>query len=161
MKKIGIILVFLLAVHTVSAQQSVVAHQEINQEANQEVKWEQSFDTAIKKAKKENKPVLVFFTGSDWCPPCQTIDRELFNTDKFKGFSDEKLILYKADFPRNRDLVSSEAKKENNELQYRYGINAFPTVVVVNAKGNVLGKKKGAYMAAYYYPFLQSIITNN
>ncbi|MEX6626144.1 thioredoxin family protein [Tenacibaculum pacificus] len=152
MRNIFFILVFFLGVNTSFAQQSVL---------DGNVKWEESFDSAIKKAKSEDKPLLLFFTGSDWCPPCQQVDRELFNTDKFKGFSDENLILYKADFPRNRDLVPLCTKQQNSKLQNRYGISAYPTVLVVNAKGNVLGKKKGAYMAEYYYPFLEKIIKNN
>lgn len=152
MRKIFLILVFILGANVSFAQESVVVNE------HESLAWEMSFDSAIKKSKAENKPILVFFTGSDWCPPCKMVDEKLFNTVKFKRYSAENLILYKADFPRNRDLVSSEAKKENNRLQYRYGINAFPTVVVVNGKGNVLGKKKGAYVPEYYYPFLADIV---
>ncbi|MBE7693324.1 thioredoxin family protein [Tenacibaculum finnmarkense] len=157
MKKIFLTLVLILGAQISFAQEHTVAHQA----ESQKIQWESSFNTAIEKSKSENKPILVFFTGSDWCHPCKRVDKELFETMKFKNFSDGNLIFYKADFPRNRDLVSVAAKKENEELQYRYGINAFPTVVVVNSKGNVLGKKKGAYMAEYYYPFLTKIIKNN
>ncbi len=155
MRKIFLILVLLLGVKASFAQESVVAQEK------EAIKWEMSFDEAIKRAKDENKPVLVFFTGSDWCPPCKQVDRELFHTNKFKEFSTKNLILYKADFPRNRYLVSSSAKKANRKLQFKYGINSFPTVVVMNADGDVLGKKKGAYMAASYYPFLEAILKNN
>lgn len=151
MKKIFLTLVVILAINTSFAQQSLTLNEHEN------LVWETSFDIAIQKSKIENKPVLVFFTGSDWCMPCKMVDEKLFNTAKFKGYSDDNLILYKADFPRNTDLVSQEAKKKNNKLQYRYGIDAFPTVVVVNAKGNVLGKKRGAYTPEYYYPFLENI----
>lgn len=153
MRKILLILVLFFGVNVAFAQEHVVA--------NENVKWEMSFKKAIKKAKKEKKPVLVFFTGSDWCPPCKRIERELIETDKFKGFSDKNLVLYKADFPRNRDLVTADARKENGELKFKYGISSFPTMLVVNADGNVLGEKRGAYMTEYYYPFLEEIVKNN
>ena len=36
-------------------------------------KWLTNYDTAISKAKKQKKNVLVYFTGSDWCPPCKML----------------------------------------------------------------------------------------
>lgn len=149
MRKIFLILVLFLGVSVTFAQEKTA------------VKWEISFDKAIKKAKKENKPVLVYFTGSDWCPPCKKIDKELFHAEKFQAFSDKNLILYKADFPRNRDLVSSETRASNKGLKSKYGVSAFPSMVVVNANGTVLGEKRGAYMTEYYYPFLEEIVKSN
>ena len=138
---------------------SVSFSQETNTAKEKEsVKWETSFDVAIEKAKNENKPILIFFTGSDWCPPCKQVDRTLFHADKFKDFSAANLVLYKADFPRSRYLVSSEAKKVNSKLQHKYRVYAFPTVVMINTAGDVLGKKKGAYMPKDYYTFFEAII---
>ncbi len=153
MKKIFLILVLFLSVNLSFAQESTVDNSHVN--------WQISFDEATKKAKKEKKPILIFFTGSDWCPPCKKIERELIETDKFKNFSNKNLVLYKADFPRNRDLVSKEAKLENEKLKMNYRISSFPSIIVVDANGYVLGEKIGAYMTEYYYPFLEEIIRDN
>jgi thioredoxin-related protein len=155
MRNFALILIFSL-VYNVSFSQETTMTKE-----KESVKWEISFDEAIEKAKKENKPVLIFFTGSDWCPPCKQVDRTLFHADKFKDFSEANLVLYKADFPRSRYLVSAEAKKVNSKLQHKYRIYAFPTVVMINAEGDVLGKKKGAYMPKDYYVFFEAIIKKN
>jgi len=152
MRNVTSILMFFLGSIVSFGQQTVVTKKK------ESVKWEMSFDKAVEKSKKENKPILIFFTGSDWCPPCKQIDRELFHTQKFEDFSERNLVLYKADFPRNRYLVSSDVKKVNSKLQYEYRISAFPTVVVINAAGEVLGKKKGAYMPEDYYVFLKVIV---
>lgn len=119
--------------------------------------WETTFKDAVVKAKTEKKPILIYFTGSDWCGPCIRLEKSFFQTDKFKDFSDKNIVLYKADFPRNADLVTAENKAINKELSIRYSQSSFPTMIVVNEKGEVLGRKNGIYMSEYYYPFLEEI----
>jgi thiol:disulfide interchange protein len=46
--------------------------------------WESNFKVALKKSKKEKKPILIYFTGSDWCGPCKVLDKKLFHSEKFK-----------------------------------------------------------------------------
>ncbi len=146
-----ILVFFLYASHSIAQE---------NQDSITYLKWENSFKNAQKKSKKEKKPILIYFTGSDWCGPCIDLDRKLFHTEKFKKFADENLILYMADVPRNRDLVSKKTRKVNNKLIKKYRQKAFPTIVMVNHKGKKLGIKKGMYMTRYYYPFFESVVFN-
>ena len=111
-----------------------------------------------KKAKKEKKPVLIYFTGSDWCGPCKILDDKLFHTKKFKSLSDKNLILLEVDIPRRRDLIAPKKMKENLYLQKKYRVKAFPTLMMVNHRGKKLGAKKGFIMTEYYYPFFQSVL---
>ncbi|MGY0408193.1 MAG: thioredoxin family protein [Polaribacter sp.] len=122
--------------------------------------WEPTFKQALKKSKKEKKPVLIYFTGSDWCGPCQMLDKNLFHTQRFKNLSDKKLILYEADNPREKDLLTPEKLKENKRLIRKYKIRAYPTLVLVNFKGKMIGYKKGLLLTEYYYPFLEAVIEN-
>ena len=124
------------------------------------VNWQNTFEEALEKAKKEHKPILIYFTGSDWCGPCMRLDRELFHTEKFAGFSEEKLVLYTANFPRNTDLVSEENKKINKKLSKKYNQESFPTMIIIDEKGRVLGRKNGSYMIEYYYPFFEETTRN-
>lgn len=125
-----------------------------------ELNWMPSYKEAVKKAKKEKKPLLLYFTGSDWCGPCIKLDKQLFHTEKFKNFSDENFVLYMANFPRNRDLVVKEARKTNQKLKEKHTIDSFPAIIVVDEKENVLGEKRGSYMVEYYYPFFETIVNN-
>ncbi|MFL0169622.1 thioredoxin family protein [Tenacibaculum maritimum] len=127
-------------------------------EERHRVNWEGSFKEAKKKASKENKPILIYFSGSDWCGPCIKLDKELFHTQKFKEFAAKNFVLYLADFPRNNDLVTKEAKKVNKELSERYGQSSFPSVIIVDADEMILGEKNGTYMTEYYYPFFNSVL---
>ena len=62
--------------------------------------WTEDYASAVAQAKRENKMVLLDFTGSDWCVWCQRTDKEVFETQKFKDFADQKLVLVRLDFPR-------------------------------------------------------------
>jgi thioredoxin-related protein len=124
------------------------------------VNWEATYKRALKKSKKEKKPVLIYFTGSDWCGPCKVLDKKLFHTEKFKELADKDLILYEADSPRNTDLLSPEKLEINNDLKRKFNIRSFPTLVFVNHKGKMIGYKKGLILTEYYYPFIQSVIEN-
>jgi thioredoxin-related protein len=120
--------------------------------------WIPTYKEALRKAKKEKKPVLIYFTGSDWCGPCKILDNDLFHTEKFKSLSDKDLVLLEVDIPRRRDLVAPKKMKENLYLQKKYRVKAFPTLMMVNHRGRKLAEKKGYVMSEYYYPFFQSVI---
>ncbi|ARV13698.1 thioredoxin family protein [Polaribacter sp. SA4-12] len=124
------------------------------------VNWEATYKEALKKSKKEKKPILIYFTGSDWCGPCKVLDKKLFHSEKFKTLADNDLILYEADSPRNKDIISPEKLAINNDLQRKFKVRSFPTLVFVNHKGKIIGYKKGLILTEYYYPFIQSVIEN-
>ena len=99
--------------------------------------WVTDYDAAMKMAKKEGKTVLVNFTGSDWCGWCKKLDREVFNTDSFKSFAADNLVLLKLDFPRKTQLPAEE-KRKNQMLATKHGIRGFPTILLMDAEQNVL-----------------------
>ncbi|WP_299062255.1 thioredoxin family protein [uncultured Polaribacter sp.] len=155
MKKILLsILTFLFTLSSFIAQ-DVVIEEPIE---NISLIWEPSFQEALNKSKKENKPVLIYFTGSDWCSPCKVLDKKLFHTEKFKKIADESLILFMVDVPRNKDLIDEKTRQFNKKLSNKYGQKSFPTMVLVNHKGKMLDIKKGVYMTEYYYPFFEKTI---
>lgn len=158
-KVVLVILLFLSAITSVNAQKTTDKDIiEVDEKPIIDIKWEASFKDALIKARKEKKPILLYFTGSDWCGPCKRLDANLFHTAKFKNLSDEKMVLYTADFPRNKDLVLPANRKINKELSARYGQTSFPTVIMIDEKGEVLGRKNGIYMIEYYYPFFESAL---
>jgi len=124
------------------------------------VNWEPSFKGALKKSKKEKKPVLIYFTGSDWCGPCKVLDKKLFHSEKFNAIADKSLILYEANNPRNKDLVSPARLEANYNLISEYKVKSYPTLVFVDHRGKVIGYKKGLILIEYYYPFIQAVIEN-
>ncbi len=89
-------------------------------------------ETALTKAKTENKPVLLEFTGSDWCPPCKQLEKEVLGTGEFKKYQSASLIFGKLDFPRQKQQ-SDDVKRNNAELAEKFEIKAFPTLVLLNS----------------------------
>jgi thioredoxin-related protein len=99
-------------------------------------------DEALSKAQAENKLVLLEFTGSDWCPPCKLLEKEVISTAEFTKFQNENLIFGKLDFP-NRIPQSEEVKKNNATLAEKFEIDAFPTLVLLKHDGTELWRQPG------------------
>ena len=104
--------------------------------------WLTNYDNALAKAQKEGKYVLLQFHGSDWCPPCIKLEKEVLSSEEFKAIADAALVLLEADFPRNKQL-SDKQKAHNNELAKKFGIEGFPTVIILDRNGKVLDKMVG------------------
>ncbi|WP_405381895.1 thioredoxin family protein [Maribacter sp. LLG6340-A2] len=109
-------------------------------------KWLTDYNTALSKAKKQDKNILLYFTGSDWCPPCKMLKQDLFETNDFKTLSGNYILLY-VDIPRNKDLLTPKQLAHNKELLVKYNTRkVFPLLKVLNAKGKELDKLSGYSM---------------
>ncbi|MGB7749479.1 MAG: thioredoxin family protein [Verrucomicrobiia bacterium] len=97
---------------------------------------------ALNQARSENKMVLLDFTGSDWCGWCIKFDHDVLSTDKFTGYANSKLVLVKLDFPRHKEQDAA-LKQANQETKKRFGVNGFPTFVLLNSAGKELGRQVG------------------
>jgi thioredoxin-related protein len=109
------------------------------QETKPELKWYTDVKEAIKVSNKEKKPLLLFFTGSDWCGWCIRLQKEVLTTPEFSKWAKESVVLVELDFPR-RTAQPEAVKAQNNELQQVFGIQGFPTIYFANAKTNKEGK---------------------
>lgn len=104
--------------------------------------WLTDLDAAKAQGIKENKPVLVDFTGSDWCPPCIQLHKVVFQSAEFAAVA-SKYVLVELDYPR-KTPQAPELKAKNAELSKKFGISGFPTVLLLDAKsGEVFGKTVG------------------
>jgi thioredoxin-related protein len=119
--------------------------------------WEENYLEAASIAKKEHKKLLIFFTGSDWCGPCKKLVADFFDSDGFKKIAEEDLVLYEADFPRNKSLVTNEQWESNNRLSSKFKVNSFPTVLILDEKEKKIGQRKGYNMEdpSYYFKFVK------
>lgn len=117
----------------------------------QELKWHTDVKEAIAIGNKENKPLLMFFTGSDWCGWCIRLQKEVLLTPEFATWASVNVILVELDYPR-RISQTPEIMKQNGELQQAFGIQGFPTVYFAKAKDkggkvNFEGLGKTGYVA--------------
>lgn len=101
--------------------------------------WLTDFEAATVKAKAENKPLLLDFTGSDWCGWCIKLKGEVFTKEAFKSYAEDELVLVELDFPRSKPQ-SDAVKAQNEALAQKYGIRGFPTIVLLSPEGELVGK---------------------
>ena len=100
--------------------------------------WIDDFDEAKRLAVKENKLILVDFSGSDWCCWCEKLDKEVFATEEFRLKAPKKFVLLMIDSPRDKTRLSEKATKQNPVLRQKYGIRGYPTVLILDSRGEVL-----------------------
>lgn len=101
--------------------------------------WLDNFEKAKIQAAKQQVPILVNFSGSDWCGWCKRLDKEVFSEEAFKKYAKENLVLFVADFPRYKSLPD-EISKQNKYLANEYGIQGFPTILLVDQDGKLIAR---------------------
>ncbi len=99
--------------------------------------WFTDLAKAQAQAKSEQKTVLLYFHGSDWCPTCVEFQQQVIQTPEFIHYARQALVLVDVDFP---DKVKQAAtlKRANLALQARYNIAGYPTLVLVDEAGKTL-----------------------
>jgi len=96
-----------------------------------ELNWLTDYNAAIKQAKDENKPVLIDFTGSDWCGWCIKLKAEVFDQPEFEAFAKANLVLLEVDFPKGK-AISAAQRTANEKLAGRFSVEGFPTIFLVS-----------------------------
>jgi len=98
------------------------------------LEWMTDFEAAKKKAAAEGKDLLINFTGSDWCPACVRLEKEVFGQNIFIYEAQKHFVFMMADFPRSK-AQSEELKSQNERLSRRYRVDSFPTIILADATG--------------------------
>lgn len=101
--------------------------------ANESIKWYTNYDEAVQVAKSSSKPLLLLFTGSDWCTWCIKLEQEVFHTPDFARIAGDKFVFVKLDFPMNSTLPQKMGA-QNKQLQKQFSVAGFPTVVILDAQ---------------------------
>jgi thiol-disulfide isomerase/thioredoxin len=120
--------------------------------------WFEDHDLARAKARETGRPILVNFTGSDWCGYCIRMREEIFDTGIFAAWAKDHVVLLECDFPRSRQLPRVIVT-QNEQLADRFAIAGFPTIVLLDGDGRELtrsGYRRGG-AAAWITAFEQEI----
>lgn len=116
MKKIIVVFAFLISGFIAQAQ---------------ELNWHTDMAKATELSLKEKKPLLLFFTGSDWCGWCIKLQKDVLKTTEFANWATKNVILVELDFPRSKPQ-DQNIKTQNQQLAQTFGIQGYPTVWFVN-----------------------------
>ena len=103
--------------------------------------WKYDLEEAKLLAKKTDQNIVLFFTGSDWCPPCIKLEKNIFADKDFIAFANNNFVWLKVDFPKRRkNKLSAEQQKKNEDLANRYNKKwVFPFILVLDKETKVLG----------------------
>ncbi|MFT3990986.1 MAG: thioredoxin family protein [Luteolibacter sp.] len=93
--------------------------------------WSTNLKSALAQAKRDKKAVLVEFTGSDWCPPCIAMRKNVFSKKEFVDEASKNFILVELDFPKGNSALA----ETNKPLAEKYAIDGFPTVLLLDENG--------------------------
>jgi len=99
-----------------------------------QTKWLLSYDTAMITAKKTRKTVLAYFSGSDWDPWTQKLEHDVLETEMFRHWAQENVILLRVDFPREKKLTGF-LKAQNDKLRIQYNISKVPSFSFLDPSG--------------------------
>lgn len=102
----------------------------VNSFSQERLSWHTDVNEALEIAIKENKKVMLFFTGSDWCGWCIKLQNEVFKTSDFEKWSDD-MVLVELDFPR-RTPQDETIKAQNRQLQSIFKVRGYPSVYFVS-----------------------------
>ena len=105
--------------------------------------WVRSFAEAKELAAKEGKSILMEFTGSDWCPPCKALHKNVLGTETFKAEITKDFILLVLDNPRDKSLETDAEQEQYKKLSAQYKVTGVPTVFLADAEGKPYHKQVG------------------
>jgi len=109
------------------------------------IAWEPSFESAMQRAATANQPVLVDFY-TDWCPSCKTMD-QTYNSPEVTAIAGHIIAV----------KVNAEVR---TDLAAKYGINSYPTTLVLNTDGGVYTRFSGAVPPSEFANWLRPIFAN-
>jgi thioredoxin-related protein len=104
--------------------------------------WLTDYPAAVAQAKKEHKEMLLLFTGSDWCVWCKKLDEEVYSKTEFTNYAEKNFVLVMLDFPSAKTLGEA-LQRQNDAMKLKYGINAYPTTILLDANEQTLTRIQG------------------
>ena len=113
--------------------------------------WHEDLKEAVAISQKENKPLMLFFTGSDWCGWCIRLQKHVFFKSEFTEWAAENVVLVELDFPRKK-AQSKELRAQNAQLQQQFQVRGYPTIWFVKAGENSSGQISWSKLGSTGYP---------
>jgi len=112
----------------------------VGQIAQSQVQFISSFEQAKALAAAQQKLIFVDVMAS-WCGPCKMMERETFSDATIANFMNTNFINLKIDGDRNPSVKN------------RLGVSAYPTLLILDAEGNILETQPGFMDALTLYKY--------
>ena len=115
--------------------------------------WLDDYNVAVKLARDTNRPLLVFFTGSDWCGWCKKLRKDVLDTPAFKAFAAKNLVMLYVDSPSRIKLPANLQRQNQGLAMMLRHTGGVPNTKLYDFKGKKIGEIPG-----YSKRFQQEII---
>jgi protein disulfide-isomerase len=109
------------------------------QPGQSQIQWQTNYNQAVQEAQKSRRPLLLFFTGSDWCGWCKKMQSEVFSSAEFAQSVGGSFVFVEIDFPMNKQLPADQ-KQQNEQLKQKYGVTGYPTVIILDSNQNFVAE---------------------
>jgi thioredoxin-related protein len=119
--------------------------------------WTMDFDAAKKLAKEKNLPILMNFTGSDWCGWCKLMDKNVFATESWKAYATQNVVAVYIDFPKDKTLVPEKFVDRNKEVSKKFKVRGYPTYILLASDGEKQIGQLGASRSATPESFIKDL----
>ena len=96
-------------------------------------RWLTNYEHAMAAAEETGRPVLSIFTGSDWCPHCVTLEKNVLDSDAFLSWAEDRVVLLMVDLPQQG--ISQEERQARSRVCIKYGVRTFPNTVLIAPDG--------------------------
>ncbi|WGD34715.1 thioredoxin family protein [Olleya sp. YS] len=134
-----------------------------DEEFNSNLNWLTDLNEAKAESVTSKKPILIYFTGSDWCAPCKMLKTDFFNSVEFEEKA-KQFVLLMIDMPRRTDIITKEQKEKNIKVVSKYNASGgYPNLVALNDKLNIIGELSGYTFLREtdrHFAFIDSILEN-
>ncbi|CAN5380364.1 hypothetical protein BH23VER1_BH23VER1_31890 [soil metagenome] len=123
---------------------AVGAAEDVRIEGAEVGEWTMDFAAASELAEEKDLPLMLNFTGSDWCGWCKLMDKNVFAQEAWKSYAADKVVLVTLDFPNDKSIVPEKYVARNKELAEKFGVRGYPTYVVLDSDGQTRVGQLGA-----------------
>ncbi|QCE43305.1 thioredoxin family protein [Psychroserpens sp. NJDZ02] len=153
----------LLFLFMLCASFTMIAQDDDFEDYDSNLNWLTDLAEAKNEAVASKKPILIYFTGSDWCAPCKMLKKDFFYSEAFEEKADQ-FVLLMIDMPRRVDIISEEQQKKNNKVVSKYNTSGgYPNLVVLNDKLHIIGELSGYTFLREtdrHFAFIEAILEN-
>lgn len=100
------------------------------------IHWTTNFEEAAAASRSTSKPILILFTGTNWCGACKTLERDILSQPQFIEAVQSHFVFLKVELldPSEKGMANSPHKA----LFQRYEVKFWPTMEIVEADGSRL-----------------------
>ncbi len=103
------------------------------------LQWQTDYDKVVALSRQDEKPILLFFNGSDWSGEAMWMKREVLDTLAFEQKIAHRFLCMEIDFPEHTAL-SEKKMAQNQELKKRFHVQETPTLLLLDSQERVIAQ---------------------